>query len=354
MNNHNSLLHVFCIHSTITAGMARAIIAYEHLQPENVIILSGRGQLFESHLASQIIDLDNHYINQIRITPGRRFWRSRLNIKLFDQQLRQILQEQYFHVYIPHVYSQALQLLITHPDCTGFSYIEEGLASYRTPEDLDKHPQKWAVYSPSQSRIIDRLNTLDRLANGSFYREGCISAYGLNKATFKNFNMPTVVVPFPWTVNAQLKHKYDNSSILVLDCISADFVVSKEEYWTALLYVLQILYHSNFERIFVRFNPMQSSDEQQFLSELMLQNLGDRLQFCDRNEELEAICASAQVSIITLNSSIGIYAYIMQRPVYTFASILSEISAEYAKSYAEILSGLSIELPMRDIRELKS
>ena len=120
--------HIFTIHSPITFFSACAVIFQEKLPHEDVIIINDG-----YNVPFKIGTIVDSYQQQ-----EKGIWRKIKNfnlVKAYDQYIKELTHGQQFIAYIDlmHAYQR---LLITHPNCVKFNFIEEGTASYVVPDNL--------------------------------------------------------------------------------------------------------------------------------------------------------------------------------------------------------------------------
>jgi hypothetical protein len=122
--------HIFSTHSPITYFCAANVVLHEGLQKEDVVFL------YTSFVPPNDLGIpvpSFHTQNKTIFTKLKTF----NFVKSYDKYLNRISQGETFMAYIDiaHYYQK---LLITHHNCVGFHFIEEGTASYLSPKNLEE------------------------------------------------------------------------------------------------------------------------------------------------------------------------------------------------------------------------
>ncbi len=122
--------HIFLVHSNITYLASLGVILKENLNINDVIIIST-----SKYERSNPIPIQSQLprpIRQILFHPIDCVF----SVKYIDKKISKFVDNQSFIAYIPallHIHS----VVVTHPLCKGFHFIEEGLSVYR--EQIDWH-----------------------------------------------------------------------------------------------------------------------------------------------------------------------------------------------------------------------
>jgi hypothetical protein len=94
-----------------------------------------------------------------------------------DTKLEKIFKEK-FHMFCPYSYRKDIRLIISSRRCRGFSFMEEGLMSYCTEEQVEEKIET------REESIREKIEYMGRLGKKSFYREGCEKRYCLTDEAF--------------------------------------------------------------------------------------------------------------------------------------------------------------------------
>lgn len=144
--------HIFTVHSPITALAALVIIQKLQLPPDNVVIVN-------LHKSESLL----HEYNQHSFdTEDKTWWQklSHINLpKKYDSFIDKIIGGKQFHAYIDlmHLYQR---ILVTHANCEGFSFFEEGSAAYVIPDNLNLLTSPFRKYNyrnKSLKEVIQQL-----------------------------------------------------------------------------------------------------------------------------------------------------------------------------------------------------
>ena len=121
--------HLFTVHSPITFLAAHMVVVNMKLDLEDVIILTNRYK----------VPIDKYSVYQFSSNIENGWFKklTRLNVtNRLDKYLSGLSNGDEFIAYVD-LMSYHQKVLITHPKCMGFNFIEEGNSSYRDKDNLD-------------------------------------------------------------------------------------------------------------------------------------------------------------------------------------------------------------------------
>ena len=120
--------HLFLAHSHATYRCALGVIEHKQLDPRTCIIVRVNG--FVCHELPDDIQVGEiSSIGYPNVNSVRRAFAYRRGLQKRDHEVEELTGGEHYHCYISHTYYDFARLIATHPNCTGFSYIEEGLKS---------------------------------------------------------------------------------------------------------------------------------------------------------------------------------------------------------------------------------
>lgn len=341
--------HLFIVNSSITLQITRSVIQHLEIRKDQVIILAGRK--FRERTVNEfdlVLDLDSGEIPEV--PKATRFWNRWSALRKFDMVLSQKFKGRQFHVYLPHSILPFYQLLASHASCSGFSYIEEGLVAYRSNEEV-----RGSISSMIPSYAGMHKWVMNGRCNMDWpFDRNAHAAYGFSGSSFSTVGLPVVVLDPNWVVSGALKEKYDRSVLCILGPANTLAKASwrPEQYYWMIMKLAEVLARTD-RRIFVRFHPDQKVDERRLVHCLFADKIPN-IRISDDEDQVESICASADVIVVHGGSSVGLYAEQMGIPVYGYLDLLSEVAPAAVASWKDTRDRLSYPMNEQDIRTFES
>lgn len=125
-------LHVFFVHSHITLICAIGVIRSEGLKNDDVRMVFLRGYVQETPFSGFVFPLpaSRDSPNAMFVANISHVVMARSRLKRLDEFVWKVVGNRPIHFYFPQTRRDFYHLLITHPQCTHFSIIEEGSTSY--------------------------------------------------------------------------------------------------------------------------------------------------------------------------------------------------------------------------------
>jgi len=324
--------HLFLVHSHITYIVARAVVAERDLDPQRVVFLSARGFLppVDESGSPQVRLLPFEFT----LVPRRRKdrptilqgWRT---LAAIDRLLGEASGGRGFHFYTPQTMEHIAQVVKNSPACSGFSFIEEGLYSYCTREEMD------ARHTPRQPRLWERLAYRNRIRPSSFFDPGNQQAYGVHEAVFPG--MPgRVVLGEAFRPLADPAMAEGISDVLVFDSLAVYGHIRLDSLLAILGRLLGLLRTQGIERLHYKFHPAQLGTPEQEAIEAALQDAGFPVQRLPDQVSLEGLALARPdgqkpIRWFVSLSSVGLYAALFGCPVYSFAPWIAEIEPEFQR-----------------------
>ncbi|MEQ8704204.1 MAG: polysialyltransferase family glycosyltransferase [Phaeodactylibacter sp.] len=256
--------YIFTIHSPITFFCAANVIKYENLASEDVIFLytnyrppEGLGKIVKTF----------HDKNQSTLAKIKTF----NLVKHYDNYLSSITEGDSFLAYIDlvHYYQR---ILITHSNCVGINFIEEGTASYIAPNSLHYLTFIEAKTQFRFNTIKERVRAIRRILRGFNlkslalpYSPGAYSFipnskfYGFSSLTFPGVPENKKVILLPDKLDSKKEYSiYDNSLILIEDSYFRVFKIKEEVTDNTIDLSLSILDNDLKNRkVFIKLRPNQ-------------------------------------------------------------------------------------------------
>ncbi|WP_445715183.1 polysialyltransferase family glycosyltransferase [Flavobacterium sp.] len=324
--------HIFTIHSPITFFSACAVIFQEKLAHEDVIIINDGYKV-----PFKIGKIAPSYQQQ-----EKGIWKKFKNfnvVKAYDQYINKLANDQQFIAYIDlmHAYQR---LLITHPNCIKFNFIEEGTASYAAPNNLFFITNGAHQVTFRNRNIQQFLISLFRVMRGVNIRVLSLpfnpqSYAGIEDVTFYTFSehaFPGIekkrkVVLNPYNIDNQLWSNSEYYSQLKDEVIWIEesfprvYGVSDENYYDAIKNVIAYLKERGKTKVLVKLRPNSNPSTSFLVASLMKNDMGLEIIPDDIIAEL-LFMNSKRLEVIGVISSLLFYAAIFGQQSWSFFEIL--------------------------------
>lgn len=323
--------HLFYIHSAITYLVAIRLIEYNKLNKRDCVFLLGRGfkPILSREINSVELPFTHHPVNSFAVK--RKFWESWGKLSGFDAFVHKLTAGEQFHLYTNQTGIAFIQLFMSHSGCAGYSFLEEGVASYYTQSKINNE------ICPSGSattfyKVLKYLNFFGRLSDfPQFFSEDYTAVYGISNESFSEFRNRVILDDV--LVQGSLASDVEGY-VLALDALYEYGSVSKEEFAQALREMFSYFKRKGIGSIRIKYHPEQYANPV-FLAairSLIEKYRGDvRVTELDPDCILELVAANKanDVTFYVFLSSVGLYAGLCGRKVYSFAHFIGERCSNY-------------------------
>ena len=317
--------HLFLIHSHITYLVARRVVDREQLAPRRIVLLCVRGyrppesrfRIFDLVLYQ---DAPKQGAKRKRLTRGRRWLRE------IDQLVERAAGGERFHFYTPHTYHRYMSAVASHASCAGFSFIEEGLASYFSRAEIN------AMHPPRRSILAGLTGYGTRVGDREFFAPGHVKAYGLNSCAFPDLGGRVVLqdVFQDWPIDSVAEIE----NVLILDSESVAGNIRLETALSALDRALGVLAREGIKSLHYKFHPKQlDSDEPEHFEALFARHEA-KIRTQRLGEEVIPECiahAASRISFFLNVSSVGLYTALAGCRTRSFAKYVLEAEPQFRK-----------------------
>jgi hypothetical protein len=325
-----AIKHIFHVHSPLTYYVSELVINELKIRNEDVIFISD-GYKLQGPSNRRKISFKNSLI--------KKFLHPNLP-KQFDQFIEQEIGEFNFKAYIdlPHL---PQRILITHKNCIGFSFIEEGLASY-------KYSANWEFMTRISKGITFRTIPLLNLRDLVFFIRGINSKLlslpfdPSGYSDFKNVNyfcLSDLAFPSITTGKVNLKSSISYSSIFILQELAENLngsiiwieesfarnnAYSAKEYELIILITIAKLSILPKDTIYLKLRPKQILEES--IAYKTLKSKDINVIIFSHDTILEPyLFFCKNISIIGVVSSLLYYATIVNHKVYSQYELFKNI-----------------------------
>ncbi|BDS07634.1 hypothetical protein NT6N_26740 [Oceaniferula spumae] len=334
LENMDKERHLFLVHSFATYRCSLGVIEHQNLELESCIIVTDRGftcsDLPKGISTGTISSLGSPNINSVK-----RVLKQRLGLSRRDREINELLGWHKFHCYIPHTYYDFAHLIVSHPKCTGFSYIEEGLTSYYKPGEIDKAYEPWSF--ESRVRLLRAIFYGSRLVNQVFfYSNNYKAVYGFCESSFPDWQNKVVLGVdklFPRKSAQKLPHH----PVLVFDALVELGRTSADSLCAALKQFLYDCKVNGVSELSFKLHPSQTKEQSiSYVRSILLPCSFIKVQEMPQFVCLEDIFCDYALTVFIFNSASGVYAALSGNNVYSLNSYIEKEDREYSETLGRL------------------
>lgn len=328
--------YIFVTHSPITYLAALAVIAELKVDTSKCIII-GLGKSYETP------------INTIDFNSGlRRLSKFQkvcnlFNIpNLYDKYLKGIIENDSFVAYVPMMYPIS-RIIVTHPQCVGFHFIEEGTISYVIGRKFDFQSQDYRYdswRSPFLSKrkfreIVSVLRgTNHKLLSLPLYYESYVNCSDIEFYGFSVFSFPAashrIVLSMKDTVTSfgmLPKCSFEDNAILFIsDDAVENYGFPLDKYLDLVnTGVIENLRLRNCGKIYIKSHPRERQNKIGKVDELFVNN-GVEVEYISNDVILETeFCLSKPLILIGFDSTLLLYGALLGHESYCIERDLKRV-----------------------------
>jgi hypothetical protein len=320
--------HLFLVHSEITRLVARRVVECAPLDPARCRFVLLRG--YAPAASERVRTVAKSWSLRPETFPRRRnaigcFRR----LAAFDREIAELTGGEAFQLYTPQTHQRFHQALRRHPRCAGFSFLEEGLNSYCTRDEIERtHPiqrvGRW-----------DRLCHRGRIGDAHFFDRGHAHAYAVTEHAFPGLDGRVVL---PDVLAAAAASPPGCRDVLVFDALSTYRRVRLESVLDALAETFRRLAAEGVERVHYKYHPAQIERGEAAEIEPRLAALAAPVQLTPLAAEasLEGMAyADPTLRFVVNLSSAGFYAALLGCRARSFAKLVAAVEPDFQRSLDE-------------------
>jgi hypothetical protein len=172
-------LHIFYSHSWITQIVIELIIIEKKINPDDVVILSGRNfkHAIDPSLKSKFIPC-----KKILLETWKQILYAPYQIYRFKKWFASIVKSRNFQLYVPHLVPTGLKLICSNKKCAALNYIEEGTLSYLKYQEIIDHLNSVNFHGRTKLTFVEIL--YNRLLGVNNFPSTYTSIYKLGHEAF--------------------------------------------------------------------------------------------------------------------------------------------------------------------------
>lgn len=325
------MYHLFSVHSFATLHCALGVIQKLGLDFRDCVFIAGRDFKFPS-LPEGITISVLTYPSLLNLGSWSNLIKIAKTIHTADEEIRLLVSNKIFHVYLPHSYYQASHLLMTHQLCGGFSYIEEGVTSYYGISEINNaYPSN--IFRRRGNVLTKYLYARRLPLHCSFFNQDYTAAYGFSEDSFPGWDRRVTLGP-PSYLQANGELQEGVSPVLVFDAVVERGLTQLPALLSGLKDYLEWLSEKGIAELRFKLHPGQHSTPSGRAVKATLQQSTALVRCIElsRETELEFLFAKESCEVHVLNSAAGIYAKIAGREVFSINSFIEGYDPLYAKA----------------------
>lgn len=320
--------HLFQVHSSTTYHSALAVCRYKALSLSECFFLPIRGfvcpdlpeeaTIVELSARSGIVGLSLRTIRKNLYTLHKS-----------DGEIDDLLKGETFEFYVPQTWHDSSHLIISHPLCSGFSYLEEGWTSYYKFGGIERaYPTKERTLWAHTLRLLFFRGRLP--SKLSFFHHGYRCAYGLTDMSFPDWEN-RVVLGLPESLNALTETSPETPPVLVFDALVELGKASIESVVYAITKLLDRLVAANADCLRYKFHGAQTEEASKSRLEEIFELYKNRIQIeqLPADTVLETMVSNENFIMYTFNSAAGLYAALAERKVISINDFVLEVDSAY-------------------------
>ncbi|GAA3588377.1 polysialyltransferase family glycosyltransferase [Flavivirga amylovorans] len=302
--------NIFYIHSHITYFVAKGVIKYLGFNPDSLIYIISRSYQNDALSKSKCIDFTLIH-NELDSFGVLNFNKKLPLIKDVDNVLKNVLKDEEFRVFLPHVFHPIMQIIGTNTNCKELHIIEEGVNAY---SNYFMHFKEKSIVKGVVKRI---LNLLPFVGKGRIF---FIKNFDLRKfkksinpifytVTSKGFEgLPYEIVRVEMISEKVAQYTLKSNHVLVLEGAVEQGNLNLKPFLEGIKVILNDI---KSDRIAVKFHPAQNSKNKDKILRIIV----------DQNKEVEVIPDNIAFEQIILNNP--------NLTVYGFATSLLFYAKEF-------------------------
>lgn len=332
--------HVFYIHSYITYIVAVSVVAELALDHRDLVFIYGRDFHYRHIPDIAVYELPSNLMALSRVPSyGKRFifLRKHRDIKALDKLIDRLAGGGSFTAYLPLTKNYLMQLIVTHPQCGGLIFLEEGLLSYTG------HFVK-NTYAPFVNNWRGKLTALSKFPNHGyrsyFYRSHNfsqpLSIYMLHEAPdIRQADIDVCVLKSVVVPSLDPQFQIDNSYLFIVETVIEDGIVSADNYFSVLETYIDDLKRHGVDSIWIRFRPNYSASEDIIT---LFKERSIHVDILADEVCIESILShSKNLTVVGLHSSLLFYAAIWGHRSLSLLNRLYEIDNQAEEKYRKYL-----------------
>ncbi len=312
--------HVFFIHSHVTWLVSLAVIDHHQLTAGDVLLVCARGYEPPDHAFATKAFPERRWVITWRLLQ---WWRQHRELTRF---VDEVSGGRDFAWYLPHRAFPFFNAFVRHPRCRGYHLIEEGMASYHTPESIARVLRGVVAARPGWRGWVARGFVTVRPP--VFADERCLAFYGCTDEAFPGY---------PRKVRVQVRalapaEAADIDTVLVFDATLEAQLADEAPYHACLQELLAILARQGRRTVHYKLAPSQYVDRRYSprVQQALRENThGIRFVELPASCSLEMLALAGRADFFTFLSSVGIYAANAGCGVYSMAQRLAQLDPRY-------------------------
>lgn len=316
----DAVKHVFFIHSHVTWLVSLAVIDHHQLAADDVLLVCARGYEPPDEAFATKAFPERRWVITWRL---RQWWRQQRELARF---VDEVSGGRDFAWYLPHRAFPFFGAFVRHPRCRGYHLIEEGMASYHTPESIAQVLHHVVARRRGWRGWVARA--LVAVRPPVFADERCLAFYGCTDEAFPGYERKVRVrIRAPHPADAG-----DIEAVLVFDGALEAQLADEEPFHACLEELMAILARQGRRKVHYKLAPVQYVDRRYSPRvQQVLQENPHGIRFVELPASccLELLALAGRTDFFIFLTSVGIYAADAGCGVYSMAQRLAQLDARY-------------------------
>lgn len=327
------MMHLFFVNNHMTYLTAKQTVKHLKLTSDKCLYLLERNYPIEkTSIQSLTFPYQNFPNDSFKASLAP--WTLWKRMKELDTFLSEITNGEAFEIFYPQTAVTHFYIIASHPKCTGYSLIEGGIGCYK-PEYKTR-----VSHGPSKLRkLFYSFIYKGRVPNQKFFFNTSLSNFkysvGTNEYAFASYkNQLNVGSPF------EEKEEYkDMKHVLVIDCVVEYYDAKMETIEEMMRLFFEKMKTENVKQIHFKLHPEHYRREglrDKYVK--LIRRMGGDIETIelDNTVILEHIARSSEAVFYVNISSVGLYANILGKEVWSFARVLFKLEPHMDITYKEI------------------
>jgi Alpha-2,8-polysialyltransferase (POLYST) len=321
--------HLFFVHSSITFLMAKQIIKEEELDKKDCILIFDRIKPFENEDLIQTVFPFETFPNDFFKVQLNSFL-ARKNVIKLNQYLSEVAHNQRFVFYAPKAQANYFYLTINHPNCDSYFFMEEGSGVYSFANWHNPKKEIWLRQKFYDLNFFGKVPAVKHFYDGNHPKYKGV--YCLHETAFKGFENKRIL-NLPFEIKQTLA---SFETVLVFSCEIEFGFMNADTYRYSINKLIAYLIKNNIQKAHYKLHPGQKKDVSiALINEIIAEN-ASKIQLIELEQHVileEIAVSSPNVSFYICTSSIGLYATLANKKVYSYINFVREKDPEYQRNY---------------------
>lgn len=336
------VVNIFFVISNITQLVTETYLAQNGNSSETIVLHTKR---FKPDMQGINLHYYPYFDDRTEFEiAGNNFIKKKAHKKELFSFISTLCKGKNFMLFAPHFYINTLRMIIAHPDCKDYAYIEEGTLSYMGYKDIitGMPERNFNLLQSKGMGFKTRKSYPDLNKTGVCLRENCFP-FLKNKLVLENKALESVLK----SKESNRNYAYSEQAILVFDSCVENKMASFEDYLLCIIKSIAFIKSQGKKKIFYKFHPDQHLYKLITYYRAYLNTAAFELEFEELPNDLSlelVFLRSKNLLVIHTISSLGYYASMQGHSVFSNATFLLNDKVFKEKYFEPVNSGFNFEM----------